>query len=373
MKTSLLSLVLFLSLSLFLVSCRKQGRESDGAIPVVSLEPGDGSLSHENVMEIIDWVEIKADSSIFIGNPDKIEVFGSDYYILDTKKQKCVLRYSSDGTLVNGIGRFGDGPEEYPSILDFTVDRYAQRIYILSYDSTIYTYSIDGAFVSKVKLTDDVISRLSCNPKGLMTTSSYSSRKSDTDGFLLSEYNRDFSLTGQWIPYTQTLRPSFAALAADRLVTLGNTTYYFDDINLALFGYDSESDQVDTLLSFDLKNRMPEEFFADNMRFMTEQLNYNWVKDFVLTADKLIIGYIYDGKFSISVIDRDGNVLTAGQYRGPFPQSFPIDDNTLVSPIDVDFYLSYWKDQPGMKQPSFPVNEDTNLLLLRWKISSKFN
>ena len=93
-------------MSFLLISCKNQGGETVNDAPIVSLNPGNNELSHENVMEFIDWIEIKADSSIFIGNPDKIEVLASDYYILDTKKQKCVLRYASDGTLKNKIGQY---------------------------------------------------------------------------------------------------------------------------------------------------------------------------------------------------------------------------------------------------------------------------
>ena len=360
-------------MSFLLISCKNQGGETVNDIPIVSLNPGNNELSHENVMEFIDWIEIKADSSIFIGNPDKIEVLASDYYILDTKKQKCVLRYASDGTLKNKIGQFGDGPEEYPSIIDFSIDRTSNRIFILSYESTIYIYSLNGTFERKVTLNENIINKLACNPKGLMTTSSYSSRTIGSDAFLLTEYNRDFKPIEQWFPFSQSKRPPLAILGGSRLVTYGEYTYYFDDINLDIISYDCESNHVNTLMSFDLKNQMPEKLFSDNMRFMSEQLNYNWVKDFVITGNNIIIGYIYDGKFSMSVLDRKGKVLASGQYHGPFPQCYPIDENIIVSPIEVDIYLNYWKNQSGIKQPTFPITEDTNLLLLKWRIPSDLN
>ena len=358
------------SLSLFFISCKNQGGGRDNDSLIVSLDPRNNELSHENVMEFIDWIEIKADSSIFIGNPDKIEVLASDYYILDTKNQKCVLRYSSDGTLKNKIGQLGDGPEEYPSIIDFTINRTSKRIFILSYESTIYIYSLDGTFERKVILNENIINKLACNPKGLMTTSSYSSRTIGSDAFLLTEYNRDFKPIEQWFSFSQSKRPPLAILGGSRLMTYGEYTYYFEDINLDIISYDCESNHVNTLMSFDLKNQMPEKFFSDNMRFISEQLNYNWVKDFVITDNNVIIGYIYDGKFSMSVLDRKGKVLASGQYHGPFPHCYPIDENIIVSPIEVDIYLNYWKNQSGIKQPSFPITEDTNLLLVKWKIPS---
>ena len=352
----------------FFYSCKNHGTGSETATPVVSLESGDNDLSHEDVIEIIDWIEIKADSSLFIDNPAKVEYYGSDYYILDNRNQKCVLRYASDGTLINKIGQLGQGPEEYSSIVDFSIDRSNGRVIVLSMEPTLYLYSTDGTFERKVSPTEDIISRISCNSKGLMTSSDYSSPTTDTDNFLLSEFDNEFNQIGRWIPYCEPKRPSFSPLGPDCLVTLGELTYYFDDINLDLITYDSKSNVASTLMSFDLCNRMPEDIFSDNMRFISEQLIYNWVKDFVVVGNHIIAGYIYDRNFSISIVDKTGKIVTSGKFHGPFPQCYPLDDNTVISPISVDSYLNYWENQSDIPKPSFDVSEDTNLLLMKWKL-----
>lgn len=357
-------------ITLVLSSCKSQGDGNVVEVPIVSLNPGKNDLSHKDVMEIIDWIEIKADSSFYIGNATKVEYFDSDYYILDTRNQKCVLRYTSDGTLVNRIGQFGDGPEEYSSIIDFSIDKSNDRIYILTRESTLYLYSTAGIFECKVKLAEDIISGLSSNQNGLMTTSGYSTLKLNTKGFLLTEFDHEFHQIGQWIPFSQQKRPSFGHPGADCIVTYGARTYCFDDINLELLAYDNKSNDVNILISFDLNNMMPEKLYSDNMRFLSEQLNYNWVKDFVIIGSNVIVGYIYGGEQSMTLLDMDGKVIISGKYHGQFPQCYPVDDNIVISPIPVDSYISYWENQSDIKKPTFQVTEDTNLLIMKWKVKS---
>ena len=206
-----------------------------------------------------------------------------------------------------------------------------------------------------------------------MTTSAYSSGMTDRNGFLLTEYDDEFHPIGKWIPFSQPKRPPFNPLGADFLATNGAHTYYFDDINHDIISYDSNSNDVNILMSFDLSNKMPEDILSDNMRFVTEQLNYNWVKNFTMVGSNIIVGYIFNGNQSISILDTKGKVVVSGKYQAPFPQCYPIDDITIISPVTVDFYMSYWEHQLDIPKPSFQVSEDTNLLLMKWKLSSQLH
>lgn len=351
-----------------LASCSSGNKNTVAENKVAILDPGSSDLSHKDVMEIIGWTEIKADSSIFIGNVKKIETFDSEYYIMDNVSQKCVLRYDADGNLLNRIGKHGEGPDEYLSIHDFTIDKKNRRLLILSDASTVYTYNLNGAFERKEKLTDELICNITCNMNGLMATSGYSAMTISGDGYLLYEFNTDFQLIGQWIPFTRPLRPPYTMVGSDFLVTSGKHTYCLDNINLNLVAYNDDVNKIDTVMSFSLKNHMPVEIFNDMMRFMSEQRNYNWIKDFVITNSKIAVGYIYDGNYAINVFDKSGNTEIAGIYRGPFPQCFVSDNETIISPISSDFYLNYWADQDGIIKPSFNITEDTNLVLLKWRL-----
>ena len=166
------------------------------------------------------------------------------------------MRYTSDGTLVNKIGQFGDGPEEYSSIIDFSIDKSNSRILILTRESALYLYSTAGVFDRKVTLSEDFISKLSCNTRGVMTTSAYSSGMTDRNGFLLTEYDDEFHPIGKWIPFAQPKRPPFNPLGADFLATNGAYTYYFDDINHDIISYDGNSNDVNIIMSFDLSNSL---------------------------------------------------------------------------------------------------------------------
>lgn len=368
MTHSVTYLTRLLILSGLLASCG--GSREQNAQVTVSLNPGDSEISLTDVMDITGWIEIKADSSKYIGEASKIETFNSEYYIMDPVTQKCVLRYGADGSLLNTIGQQGEGPGEYPQLTDFTIDRKNGQVLILSYGSNVYIYTLDGTFYRKVQLTEGFISNISCNSKGLMATSGYSATVTNGKNYLLYQFDNDFKLESEWFPYTTPLRSTYPIVGANCLMTNGNQSYYLDNINRHILAYDCNTNNVDTLMSFDLKNSMPVEVFKDNMRFITEQLNYNWIKDFVLTDSSIIVGYVYDKNYSISIFDFAGEVIKSGELLGPFPQCFPDNSGTIVSPIPVDLYLGFWEKQNLPIKPSFDVNEDTNLVLMKWKCRS---
>ncbi len=82
----------------------------------------------------------------------------------------------------------------------------------------------------------------------------------------------------------------------------------------------------------------------------------------------VIVGYIFEGKYSITILDKHCNIVDAGIYHGPFPQCYVKEDDTIISPILVDIYLNYWENQSDIIKPQSDINEDTNLLIMTWKL-----
>ena len=63
----------------------------------------------------------------------------------------------------------------------------------------------------------------------------------------------------------------------------------------------------------------------------------------------------------------DGVILQQGHYQGRFPKVFHGSDGEFVSPISVEEYIEYWKEQE-MKLYTDSVGIEDNFLLLRWKL-----
>jgi len=367
MKTSLFLLIL---MCLAICGCKNQRHDHTATCEKVVLNPGSNDLSRIDIMNIEEWIEIKADSGTYIGNVKKFEVFNSDYYILDNINQKCVLRYSSSGELINKIGKLGDGPGEYAQIYDFTIDRKNNTVLILASQSKILVYGADGTFKFSADLDNGLVCNIAANKNGIMATSSYAAFTPENKNYLLYEYNHQLELIGKWLPYTEPAQSPYPVIMSNQLISLGTFTYYFDNINLVIQEYDCDENEVKPLISFELKNQMPKEIYKDEMAFMSKQLEHNWIKDFVVAPTAMIISYIYGGEYCITMIDQNNNVQMSGKYHGMFPTNYAIDGEYIVSPIFPDSYLNYWEKQDDIIKPNFEVSEDTNLMLMKWSISN---
>lgn len=348
------------------VSCQRQQRHDNSDTIMVNLNPQDKELSASNLMDIVEWVELKADSSSYIGYVKKLEMFSSNYYILEKQTQKCVLRYDNDGNLVNKIGRIGEGPGEYPDIYDFTIDSANSKVLVLTSDSNLYIYNLDGTFVKKTALSGGTICMIAANPCGLIGTTSYASLPDKKDGvvYLFNEYDQNYKITDEALPYTQHLLPYYFMFPSS-FSTIDGNTYLVDNVHSRIISYNCHEKNVTFPVSFKLDNPMPTEYFSD-MRFIEHQRSFNWLKSSVITSQGIIAEYIYDGNLSIAVIDWDGKVQTQGVYRGVFPSCYVADD-VILSPITPDMYFFYWEKLSEIPKPEFDVTEDSNLLLLKWK------
>lgn len=355
--------------SSLLMSCVNGKGDNVDAI-VVELKPNSETLSPAEIMDVKGWTLIEGDSLTFVRNVNRIQVEASGIYVFDNSVQKSVLRYSLDGHFISRIGNLGEAPGEYQNIYDFAVDEKNKRVLILSQLSHLYIYDLEGSFIESVKLSDSCISSMIVNAKGVLCSTGYSSLLKEGTGYLLHEYNHDFKLIGEWIEYDDMLRPTYSSFIAYPLVSIKDWCYYIDDINLSIRRYDNRENEVSDLMTFDLDNHMPKEVYKDNMNFMAHQRDYNWIKDVIFTESKILVGYIYDGKYSISIVDYDGNISSSGSFRGPLPTGYMASDGYIYSPISTDMYLTFWEKQDLIK-PLTEVSDDTNLLIMKWKLRER--
>lgn len=163
--------------------------------------------------------------------------------------------------------------------------------------------------------------------------------------------------------------PQFSPLIKNPLSSIGKESYFVDILKRRIFRYDGKSGDTDIFMSFELDKPMPEQNFKDNMIFMAEQLNYNWIKDCLITSDFTFVGYIYGGRYALSIVANDGTPIKSGYYEGRFPEGVASNDGYIYSLIATDAYLGYWQNIDMKIKPAKDVSENTNFLILKWKPS----
>ena len=140
-----------LILSLLLFSCNKV--ENSGLVEVLVDIGKDSKLQLSEITEEITTIELElTDESII--NPDRIlKVLLLDSLVFIAEMEKMFV-FDMEGRFVRSIGRKGNGPAEYISIRNFTIDEKNKIIYIVGNSSEIISYDLNGNFLKKINLNN---------------------------------------------------------------------------------------------------------------------------------------------------------------------------------------------------------------------------
>ncbi len=359
------SLLLLFSL-LLLVGCKNAS--VTGTAAVITLDNTGDQLTAGDIISVDRWVELAAVDEALISNVRRFSVAGNRYYILDGHESK-VLIFNDDGSFASYVGQKGNGPGEYPYAYDFTVNTDSRRVIILSNQSTVYVYNLQGTFIERHKLTDGELTDIVYHNGRYVATTAYSSYPpgEGESSRLLYEFDADFRCIARWITYDAPLQPPHAVFK-NRLQCVGPDIYYVDNIHTAILKVPSNrAAHPDTVLQYRFNAPMPLDAYADMMTFMSKQREHDWLADMLLSPETVLIAYVSEGNYCVSVNRWDGSVIRSGRYRGTIPETFCAPDGTMYSIISPDEYLRYWQSQ-NIKQPDIKPTDESNLLILRWKL-----
>lgn len=98
-------------------------------------------------------VVLESDKNIVIGDMARIYCSDDTLFILNSLKNEVNV-VSKKGQHLRTINKQGRGHGEYVQLVDFSYDKDSNRLLFLTAPSAVCTYTTDGAFVSKIDLSD---------------------------------------------------------------------------------------------------------------------------------------------------------------------------------------------------------------------------
>lgn len=105
----------------------------------------DGDEKFDSLFYLDEYVVLETTEKSIISSYDKISLHNGEIFIKDAGSR--ILRFGGDGTFLNAIEHFGDGPGEYTYMMDFNVK--ADSVYILDgLKGKLLSYSLDGEYGS---------------------------------------------------------------------------------------------------------------------------------------------------------------------------------------------------------------------------------
>lgn len=113
------------------------------------------NLNNQDIVSINDFftdvkvIQLESTAESIIGGIMKIEYYKGFYYIFDYI-QRTILCFDENGSYVYKLSAQGKGPAEYVSFSDFTIDRYNEKIILVSgMLQEITIFDLQGNFVEK--------------------------------------------------------------------------------------------------------------------------------------------------------------------------------------------------------------------------------
>jgi hypothetical protein len=111
-----------------------------------------GKVYASEIFDSIVYVPLETTDVALLGRITKMEIADSLFFLLD-KQTHTIWCFDQKGKYINHIHRLGQGPEEYVSIFDFTVDIADNLIAVLDRNTKkILWYTFSGKFVKSRRI-----------------------------------------------------------------------------------------------------------------------------------------------------------------------------------------------------------------------------
>ena len=99
---------------------------------------------------------LETNDNVLIGKDGGVQVYKDYIFVLDVSDNAALYAFNREGTFIRKYGSRGNGPGEYLSIDDFTIDAENEIVYLMDDDaSQILFYEIQtGKYINKIKLEE---------------------------------------------------------------------------------------------------------------------------------------------------------------------------------------------------------------------------
>ena len=187
---------------------------------------------------------LETNENSLIGNIEQIHINDHQIVVFDNSENLSILIFNLDGTFSHKISKLGNGPGEYISISDFTVDDQKNELYLLdSEDSKVKKYNLHtGEFIHSIPINNKRASRhiqyqdnhlyidanLKSDNKHLLYQISKETGEEKTSWLDADQYNQGwmetFFLNSSFFLSRNTDAVKYAQVFMDTVVSIHNNT-----------------------------------------------------------------------------------------------------------------------------------------------------
>ena len=283
-----------------------------------TMDQGD-VFQHSILYKGVKTIVLETNESCLIGEVTKIRVSDQFIFILDARIAKSLYVFDKDGRFVRQIGNLGNGPGEYNTPSDFTIDRKNNVVYILnSYPNRINKYdATTGRFIQAINLEGDVRSyNIEYAGDGKLYADAYFSNHSD-ENYLLRVIEES---SGKEVAHYLNVMEYNKGISNTN--TSHNNVFHFRENGNVVFAQwfmdhivEITKDRVSSLVDIKGKDVVTAEDIKtarekEPLRYMNEifQLNkYYGTMDFVESGNHILFHYLKGFSLFTILLDKQTN------------------------------------------------------------------
>jgi hypothetical protein len=150
--------ILFLSLFTFVGCSIKDKTNEDNQSIIIDFENIETTQEKDffELFQLDTLIELEFKEDFYLSDLYRVVVAEDVFYALDPNFGN-LIRFTSDGKILNRISEKGDGPEEMPEVVDFAYDRENDELILASYSALkISRFKPTGEFVSSIRAKEQM-------------------------------------------------------------------------------------------------------------------------------------------------------------------------------------------------------------------------
>ena len=318
-----------LFLIFFITSCAQRGDKNVvDATSVLLFSDTDVEVGQADFFANADTLLLESSDFCQLRSMTKIVMAQACYYVLD-RSADVLYVFDQCGKYVRKVGERGRGASEFLGIEDFTIDSQTGKVVILSKNSKVLEYDSCGVFLRSKVLCESLLWNIISTDWGYVASTNHRTYVEGEEAYLLFCFDKDFNLLNKHVrvlPY-QVGAP---VLLSAPLQIVNDVVYYCDAFQRKIYTLSSPNEVMERY-RIDLSNSVPQKYLTSAMGFIEHQQEFNFLMDFIVRENQLIIPFVMDKKYRLCEFDFAGNVVRNGIYtNGTFPKSFHAEGSEML-------------------------------------------
>lgn len=199
-------LFLFLLVTTLISSCDElllsNTGESKSTVLVDIDNMSSSPLLYSNYIDSISYLTLHQSSDYRIGYVQNVRCFGGYYFILDVFDSKRLFVFDGNGQFINSIGEIGNGIGAFHELVDFSVDKKLEQLYLLDRTGKINVYSLTGNFVRSFNIQnkyDDYFNNIEITGASIFLDISYPQLYDTPRQSMLREVSFNGEILNDWL------------------------------------------------------------------------------------------------------------------------------------------------------------------------------